>query len=84
MALKQMGRQPRPQVGDTVVEVTHLMGLARKQLGLVSAVGELIAIEGPDPTWGTSYVIRTLEGKEQRWQNAEMVTIDRPNDQAEP
>lgn len=59
MALKQMGLQERPKVGDTVVEVTHLLGLAKHQLGLVSAVGELIKIE-KDEQRGTLYTIRTL------------------------
>ncbi len=75
MAMQQMGRQPEPKIGDTVIEVTHLMGLARKRLGLLSAVGELIAIEN-DEQRGTLYTIRTLEGKEQRWENAELVTIE--------
>jgi hypothetical protein len=78
LALRQMGRQPRPEVGDTVVEVTHLMGLARHRLGLLSAVGELVKVEA-DEHQMPIYTIRGLEGKETRWSNAEIVTIDRPN-----
>lgn len=74
-ALRQMGRQPKPKVGDVVVEVTHLLGMARHRLGLLSAVGELLAIEEQEHL-GPAYTIRTIEGKEQRWSNAEMVTID--------
>lgn len=77
MALLQMGFKSRPEIGDTVVEVTHVLGLAKKRLGLLSAVGELIKIEKDDQR-GTLYTIRTIEGKEQRWENAEMVTIEKP------
>ena len=67
-----------PQVGDAVVEITHRLGMARHSLGLIDAVGELIAIE-KDEKEGTIYTIRTLEGKERRWSNARMVVVDRPN-----
>lgn len=70
-----------PKVGDIVIETTHRLGMARHGLGLISAVGELIAIE-KNETEGTIYTIRTLEGKEQRWSNAHISVVDRPNDQA--
>jgi hypothetical protein len=75
LALKQMGRQPVPKLGDSVVEVTHLMGLARKQLGLLSAVGKLVGVE-QDEHQGTIYTILTIEGKYQRWENANVVTVE--------
>lgn len=67
-----------PKVGDIVIETTHRLGMARHGLGLIAAVGELIAIE-KNETEGTIYTIRTLEGKEQRWSNAHMSVVDRPN-----
>lgn len=67
-----------PKVGDIVVETTHRLGMARHSLGLIDAVGELIAIEKDDKR-GTIYTLRTLEGKEQRWENAHMSVVDRPN-----
>ena len=79
LAMRQMGRQPRPEVGDTVVEITHLLGLARHRLGLLSAVGELVKVEA-DEHQMPIYTIRGPEGKETRWSNAEIVTIDRPNE----
>ncbi len=62
------------KVGDTVVEVTHRMGLARKQLGLHSALGELLKIE--ETPEGVTYTIRDIEGKEQRWTNAKMCVVE--------
>lgn len=72
-----------PKVGDIVIETTHRLGMARHGLGLIAAVGELIAIEKSE-TEGTIYTIRTLEGKEQRWSNAHMSVVDRPNAAGEP
>ncbi len=67
-----------PRVGDIVVETTHRLGMARHGLGLIDAVGELLKIEDSKKT-GKIYTIRTLEGKEQRWSNAIMAVVDRPN-----
>ena len=66
----------KPQVGDTVVEVTHLMGMARHRLGMLSAVGELMKVEQIDGE-GEVFTIRTVEGVEQRWLNAEMYVVER-------
>lgn len=76
LASKQMGFQPRPQVGDMVVEITHTLGLARRRLGLLSAVGELLRVEAGGPL-GPVYVIRNLNGEEARWENAQLVTIEK-------
>lgn len=62
------------KVGDTVVEVTHRLGLARKQLGLHSAIGELLKIE--ETPEGVTYTILDIEGKEQRWTNAKMCVVE--------
>jgi hypothetical protein len=68
----------RVKVGDIVVEVTHCIGMARHQLGLHSAIGELLAIE--ETAEGTTYTIRTIEGNEQRWTNAKMCVVEsKPN-----
>lgn len=67
-----------PRVGDIVVETTHRIGMARHGLGLVAAVGELLKIEETKEQ-GKTYTIRTLEGKEQRWSNAMMAVVERPN-----
>jgi len=66
----------KPQVGDTVIEVTHLMGMARHKLGLLSAVGELVKVEQIEGE-GEAYTIRTVEGVEQRWLNAKMYVVER-------
>jgi hypothetical protein len=66
-----------PQVGDMVVEVTHLMGLAQHKLGLLSAVGELLKIEEIEGE-GQRFTIRTVEGNETRWLNAEFYVVERP------
>ncbi|MFA5187648.1 MAG: hypothetical protein WC551_14300 [Patescibacteria group bacterium] len=66
----------KPQVGDTVVEVTHLMGMARHGLGLLSAVGELLKVEQIEGE-GEVFTIRTVEGIEQRWLNAMMYVVER-------
>lgn len=62
------------KVGDTVVEVTHRMGLARHQLGLHSALGELLKIE--EEREGTTYTIRDIEGQERRWTNCKMCLVE--------
>jgi hypothetical protein len=72
----------KPQVGDTVIEVTHLMGLARHGLGLLSAVGELLKIEQIEGE-GEVFTIRTVEGFEQRWFNAMMYVVERRHNSAE-
>lgn len=64
----------KPEVGDIVIEYTHTIGLGHKQLGLIGAVGELIRVE-KDDAWGTAFIIKTLEGKEQRWVNASMLVV---------
>jgi len=66
----------KPQVGDTVIEVTHLMGMARHKLGLLSAVGELLKVEQIEGE-GEAYTIRTIEGVEQRWLNAKIYVVER-------
>ena len=79
LALHQKGHIEPAKVGDMVVEVTHLMGLARHQLGLLTAVGELVAIEddsGVNHT-GKIYAIKGLDGKVTRWGNADVVAIER-------
>ena len=62
------------KVGDTVVEVTHRLGLARKQLGLHSAIGELLKIE--ETPEGVTYTLRDIEGIERRWTNAKMCVVE--------
>ena len=65
------------KVGDIVVEVTHVIGLSRSQLGLHSAIGELLKVE--QDTSGTTYTIRDIEGKEQRWTNAKICLVEERN-----
>lgn len=62
------------KVGDIVVEATHLMGLARKKLGLHSALGELLKIE--ETQEGKVYTLRDVEGIERRWTNAKMCLVE--------
>ena len=76
LAIRQMGGTTKAKVGDEVVEVTHLFGLAHHRIGLLTAVGELVKIE-EDPKHGNIYTIKGLDGQEVRWANAEVVTIDR-------
>lgn len=69
--------QRNPEIGDIVVETTHRLGMARHGLGLLDAIGELIAIEKLGD-WDKIYTIRTLEGKERRWQNSSFSVVERP------
>ena len=64
----------KPKIGDMVIEVTHLINYSKLKLGLLSAVGELISIE-QDEEYGEAYVIKTIEGKEERWLNADIRVI---------
>ena len=64
-----------PKVGDTVVETTHILGLARHALGLEAAAGELLEIgEG---RYGKKYLIKNPAGKLTWWENARIVVIER-------
>jgi hypothetical protein len=65
-----------PQVGDIVVETSHLMGMCRHRLGLMSALGELLKIEKIEGE-GEVYTIQTVEGIEQRWENAIVYVVER-------
>lgn len=65
-----------PKVGDIVIEITHLMGLAKHSLGLLSAVGTLLRIDDGG-SQGEIYTIRTVEGIEQRWRNAMVYVLER-------
>lgn len=80
--LMQLRVEPRrPKVGDTVIEYTHVLGLARKRLGLVSAVGQLIEVT-KDEHGHDKYLIRTPAGEETWWDNAGLFVIDSPHDRA--
>lgn len=62
------------KVGDTVVEVTHLLGMARHQLGLHAAIGTLLVIEKMDE--GVAYTIRDIEGRTRQWTNAKVCLVE--------
>ena len=64
-----------PKVGDTVVETTHILGLARHALGLEAAAGELVEIA--DGTYGKKYLVKNPAGKLTWWENARIVVIER-------
>ena len=64
-----------PQIGDSVVETTHILGLARHALGLEVAAGELVEIA--DGTYGKKYLIKNPAGKLMWWENARIVVIER-------
>ena len=65
----------KPKVGDWVVENTHLIGFAKRRVGLVEAVGKLISIEN-SPTEGEIHTIETLEGKTQVWKNSSFSLLE--------
>lgn len=59
----------KPQVGDWVVEKSHLVGV-RKCQALPSAIGKIKEIADY-----SCYTIECMDGVEQRWENAMMVKI---------
>jgi hypothetical protein len=77
LAMLQSYPRPQIQIGDTVVESTHLLGLARHRLGLHSALGELIAIEGEWP-YPERYLIRSFDPTvgETWWFNARVELVE--------
>lgn len=56
--------------GQLVLEITNIRSPA------IDTVGELLAIEGSSE-YERIYTIRTLDGREVRWDNAEFVRIPR-------
>lgn len=71
-----------PRVGDVVVETTHTIMLARHQLGLDSAIGEIIEITD-DAKRGKRYLLKGVDDKLAWWENARMVVIERRRHTAE-
>ena len=50
-----------PEVGDLVVETTHIMGLARHKLGFEKALGYVLEIDDSDGEWNKRYLIESLD-----------------------
>lgn len=69
--------RPVPKVGDTVVETTHCLGLARHRLGLHKALGELLAVEKGE-YGGERYLIKSFDPAEGEtwWENAMIVRVE--------
>lgn len=67
-----------PKVGDTVVETTHLLGLARHRLGLHKALGTLIEIDASGGEYGKRYLIKSHDPEEGEtwWSNALVVVVE--------
>lgn len=67
-----------PKVGDTVVETTHLIGLARHRLGLHKALGTLIEIDESGGEYGKRYLIKSHDPEEGEtwWSNAMIVVVE--------
>lgn len=78
LAMERPYPRREPQVGDTVVEVTHLIGLARHRLGLHQAIGELLEIRRGK--FGPEYLIKSADPAEGEtwWENARIEVIE-PN-----
>ena len=70
------GKIPKPKVGDIVVEVTHIAGLAKHQLGLHSAIGELLEI-GEDEHKSPKYLIKSFDSNVGNtwWSNAYIAVV---------
>ena len=70
-----------PKVGDLVVENTHLIGFARKKVGLMNAFGRLKKIEdmGGMMAGLKKYTIECMDGKEQTWENANFCVVEKAN-----
>ena len=78
MELQSLRRERlEPQVGDVAVETTHVIGLARHKLGLEAALGEIVSIEAGK--YGKIYTLKTMSGDLQKWENAMLVVLERPN-----
>jgi hypothetical protein len=77
MAMLQPYPRPKIKIGDTVVESSHLLGLARHRLGLHSALGELVEIEGEWP-YPKRYLIRSFDPVvgETWWSNAKVELVE--------
>ena len=75
--LQSYPRQPI-HLGDTVVESSHLLGLARHRLGLHSALGELVEIEGEWP-YPKRFLIRSFDPSvgETWWSNASVELVEK-------
>ena len=78
LAMERPYPRREPKVGDTVVEVTHLCGLARHRLGLHTAIGELLEIRRGK--YGLEYLIKSADPNEGEtwWENARIEVIE-PN-----
>jgi len=68
-------------VGDWVVEISHVIGMRKAQVGKLDAVGKLLKIEvevltEPYLLGEKKYTLLTLEGKEVIWKNAMFRKID--------
>lgn len=74
IALSKNKDYSEPEIGDIVLETSHFFSTARKKLGLLCALGELIKIEKIDD-FEKRYTIMTVEGKEQIWSNADLRII---------
>lgn len=77
LAMKQPHPRPTAKVGDIVVEVTHLIGLAHHQLGRHKAIGELLEIE-EGGKYGTRYLIKSADPNEGEtwWENCRIEVIE--------
>ena len=77
MASLQSYPRPDIKIGDTVVESSHLLGLCRHRIGLHSALGELVAIEGEWP-YPKRFLIRSFDPTvgETWWANARVELVE--------
>jgi hypothetical protein len=70
------GGEPHAEIGDLVVEVSHLVRTGKYRAGMECAFGTLERVDegvGEDPY--TSYTIRSLGGKLTVWENAHIVVV---------
>lgn len=59
-----------PEIGDWVIEITHVLGFARAKVGKLDAIGKLIKVEPFEGRSMKKYTLLNLEGKEVTWENA--------------
>ena len=81
LAMNQPYPRKAPQIGDIVVETTHIAWLARHRLGLHKAVGELLEIDKTGGAYAGQwrYLIKSIDPLcgETWWDNAAVEVIER-------
>jgi len=73
LALENTQNTEEPQIGDWVVEVTHLIGMGKHSLALDCAIGKLVGKAS------SNYLLELRDGSEFSWENAKFLKLPQPN-----